>query len=254
MSSVVLRSKCVPSVLAMVRESMTPLSNISSPPPTTTVRDSLTVFLDVSDQSNMTTIQKYITDLYTTAAETNFLTHLDIVPTTSTGTTLRNDDIAVWLPKMHDHVAMGGTFDRLHGGHKVLLTMSCLQSTRKLRIGVTTPAMLTKKKHAELIEPLEIRCQKVLEFVTKIRPELEYDVVPLTEPSGGVNTIPDVLAMVVSPETVPSAIAINETRTKNGLSPVDIVTIEYVGNNASALGDDFKLSSSALRAWDAKHA
>ena len=37
----------------------------------------------------------------------------------------------------HDHVVLGGTFDRLHTGHKLLLTEGCLLSNSILTVGVT---------------------------------------------------------------------------------------------------------------------
>ena len=40
------------------------------------------------------------------------------------------------LPQ-YDNVCLGGTFDRLHVGHKILLTQACLMATEKLIVGAT---------------------------------------------------------------------------------------------------------------------
>ena len=41
------------------------------------------------------------------------------------------------LFKSYDHTVIGGTFDNIHTGHKLLLTESCLRSHKSLTIGVT---------------------------------------------------------------------------------------------------------------------
>lgn len=44
--------------------------------------------------------------------------------------------------KTYKHVVLGGTFDRLHTGHKMLLTEAILRSTQKVTVGVTETNML----------------------------------------------------------------------------------------------------------------
>jgi hypothetical protein len=40
-------------------------------------------------------------------------------------------------PRIFNRVAVGGTFDHLHAGHKILLTMTALLSTKSMVVGVT---------------------------------------------------------------------------------------------------------------------
>jgi hypothetical protein len=40
-------------------------------------------------------------------------------------------------PKTFNHVAVGGTFDHLHAGHKILLTMTAWITGKRLVCGVT---------------------------------------------------------------------------------------------------------------------
>jgi phosphopantetheine adenylyltransferase/dephospho-CoA kinase len=47
--------------------------------------------------------------------------------------------------KMYENVVVGGTFDRLHTGHKILLSEAVLRCTRKLTVGVTDTSMLKSK-------------------------------------------------------------------------------------------------------------
>lgn len=39
--------------------------------------------------------------------------------------------------RLHPYVALGGTFDRLHGGHKLLLSAAALLCTHRLTVGIT---------------------------------------------------------------------------------------------------------------------
>lgn len=48
-------------------------------------------------------------------------------------------------PKVYPSVVLGGTFDRIHLGHKIFLTQAVLRTCKRLVVGVTTSAM-TKGK------------------------------------------------------------------------------------------------------------
>lgn len=52
--------------------------------------------------------------------------------------------------KVYPNVVLGGTFDRIHIGHKIFLTQAVLRTCKRLVIGVTTAAM-TKSKYLFLI-------------------------------------------------------------------------------------------------------
>ena len=143
---------------------------------------------------------------------------------------------------LHTYVAMGGTFDRLHSGHRMLLTSSLLHTRDKLRIGITGQKLLANKKHAHMMQSFSERVEGAMQFVNKIRSDVEFETPELVEPSGGTDKIGEVTAMVVSPETLPSLDAINKVRADNGLEPMLPVMIEYVGGDASQ-----RVSSTQLR-------
>lgn len=49
--------------------------------------------------------------------------------------------------KIYENVVLGGTFDRLHAGHKILLSEAALRCTRKLTVGVVDTPMLKCKTY-----------------------------------------------------------------------------------------------------------
>jgi pantetheine-phosphate adenylyltransferase len=118
-----------------------------------------------------------------------------------------------------ERVVVGGTFDHLHAGHKILLTMTALLSTRDIVVGVTgkkkrscsslchspyslDDAMLQSKKHKEWLEPIEKRLGHVQEFCQRIRPDVNVSVVPISDPYGPTITDPTMDALVCSQETL----------------------------------------------------
>lgn len=64
--------------------------------------------------------------------------------------------------KMYKSVVLGGTFDRLHNGHKIFLTEAILRTTEKLTVGVTDADMVQSKFHSfHFIYPLTWNKKKI---------------------------------------------------------------------------------------------
>lgn len=89
------------------------------------------------------------------------------------------------------NVVLGGTFDRIHAGHKVLLTQAVLLATERVVVGVTDGGMIKSKKLHELILPAAHRIEHVKEFLEDVDPFLRYEVVPILDPFGPTATDPD---------------------------------------------------------------
>ncbi|XP_059052187.1 bifunctional coenzyme A synthase [Achroia grisella] len=151
--------------------------------------------------------------------------------------------------KTYEYVALGGTFDRLHNGHKILLSQAALRATKHLTVGVTDVNMIQSKKLWELIEPIETRIKAVVDFLTDINPELEYNVVPIQDLYGPTKDDPRYQLIVVSEETSRGAVKINEKRAENGLQPLETYVIKLAqdSNPARSHEEEEKVSSSNHR-------
>jgi pantetheine-phosphate adenylyltransferase len=100
---------------------------------------------------------------------------------------------------------MGGTFDHLHAGHKILLSCAAFLSTTKLIVGITPDTHLTKKQYSEVMESFDERGRKTREFLKIVKPGLEVDLPTLTDVYGPTAWDADIRALVVSKETVSGA-------------------------------------------------
>ncbi|CAB4390182.1 unnamed protein product [Rhizophagus irregularis] len=154
-------------------------------------------------------------------------------------------------PKTFDHVAVGGTFDHLHAGHKILLTMTAWITGKRLICGVTDDIMLRNKKFKEQLESIDTRITGVRQFLETIRRGLNYEVVPIYDAYGPTIIDAEIQAIVVSQETNSGANSINDERVKKGFQPLHISIIEVISSSNPSLSKDdlknLKLSSTYLR-------
>lgn len=138
---------------------------------------------------------------------------------------LRSEDEA---DRIYKTVVLGGTFDRIHLGHKILLSEAALRATERLVIGVTDESMISSKKLYELILPVNQRIKEVKDFLSEIDPTLKYDIVPISDPFGPTKSDPDMDMIIVSKETERGGLKVNELRKQNGLPELEIFCIEVV--------------------------
>ncbi|KAB8302117.1 hypothetical protein EYC80_005568 [Monilinia laxa] len=167
----------------------------------------------------------------------------------------------------HNVVAVGGTFDHLHTGHKLLLTASALllqpaaglqEPPRRLIIGITGDELLKNKRYAEYLQSWEERQNYVVEFLTSIlsftqtSQEEAIETVPLESSNGraihtklkacSINiecveiqdaygpTITDetVTALIVSGETRSGGQAVNDKRVEKGWKALDVYEVDVL--------------------------
>ncbi|GAA5842160.1 hypothetical protein JCM9279_002802 [Rhodotorula babjevae] len=169
-------------------------------------------------------------------------------------TTPTSDDTK--LPPTYPVVALGGTFDHLHAGHKILLTMAASLCTSRLVVGVSDDHLLVNKKFKHLLQPIDERMRAVRRFVELVRPSVECDAVPLQDVYGPTANDPTIEALVVSDETRAGGDSINTLRAERSLSQLAIFTISLVGGEeAHRHGAEVevevatKMGSTGIREW-----
>ncbi|KAH8379239.1 hypothetical protein KR009_003827, partial [Drosophila setifemur] len=149
--------------------------------------------------------------------------------------------------KTYPSVVLGGTFDRIHLGHKIFLTQAVLRSRNRLVVGVTTAAMTKGKTLPDLVLPVEERIELLREFLTDIDSTLQYEIVPIDDPFGPTQTDPDLDMIVVSAETLRGGQKVNEIRLAKQLRELEIFVIDIVESNVHDGIHESKVSSSNTR-------
>ena len=168
----------------------------------------------------------------------------------------------------HYSVAVGGTFDHLHAGHKLLLSMTALQvqnSTSSsangepfLTVGITGDELLKNKKFRESIEDWDQRQNSVrtflLDFLQFIQPShilkqtrnrpssvsdgkevvdilqsgLQIRYVEIFDPYGPTITDPAITALVISAETRAGGDAVNKKRQEKGWPILEVFEVDVL--------------------------
>ncbi|CAG5117334.1 unnamed protein product [Candidula unifasciata] len=145
------------------------------------------------------------------------------------------------------NVVVGGTFDYLHAGHKLLLNECCLLCDQKLTVGITDGDRNKKKVLWELIEPYADREKEVVRFVTEVKPGIIMEPVKIFDAFGPTKTDPNLDCIVVSQETKEGAKMVNEERLKLGFSQLEVVVIDLIDDVCHTDDEESKVSSSSIR-------
>lgn len=107
---------------------------------------------------------------------------------------------------LKNEVVLGGTFDHLHDGHKLLLSMASIYAERDITVGLTTGELLDKKKFRNLIQPYNERYKNVKTFLKKFRPALNINIIPISDPVGPAGTMESANLLIVSSESESGAL------------------------------------------------
>ena len=124
-------------------------------------------------------------------------------------------------------VAVGGTFDEFHKGHRALL-MKAFEVGNRVLIGLCSDDFARKLRKPHKVATYEERLEDLKDFLRRHGMLDRAEVIPLHDPYGVTLSSGCIDAIVVSRETEPRAYEINEKRTARGLPPLGIFVIEMV--------------------------
>ncbi len=133
-----------------------------------------------------------------------------------------------WLAmKKYRKVAVGGTFDKLHRGHKALLSKA-FEVGKYVVVGLTSDEFVAKLDKPHKTASYAERLWELISYLENSGFKGCFHVVALND-SFGLTLIGDGLdALVVSEETAKIGKIINKKRSQAGLPPLKIITVNLI--------------------------
>ncbi len=129
---------------------------------------------------------------------------------------------------------VGGTFDRLHLGHKALLEAAC--KCDQVEVWLSVDAIAREKDPR--IESYDVRSKSILEWGSGD----SLTIHSLEDSFGPAPHRADATHIVCTPETVENCNRINEMRVDNGLEELEVIEVQHV-----LASDGLPISSSRIR-------
>jgi len=128
----------------------------------------------------------------------------------------------------YKNVVLGGTFDRLHKGHRAFLRRA-FKMGEKVVIGLTSDRFARSlKKLGRIILPFPERKKELENFLEKNNLLRRSRIFKIDDIFGPTLREPEIEAIVVTCETINGARLINKERIKKGLPPLKIIEARFV--------------------------
>jgi len=131
------------------------------------------------------------------------------------------------MQKKFKTVAVGGTFDEFHKGHRALL-MKAFEVGEQVLVGLCSDAFVKKLNKPHATASYEQRLEELKAFLHEHDFLKRTKIIPLNDVYGVTLSKGCVEALVVSEETEPTALKINEKRKELELTPLQIIAIDMI--------------------------
>lgn len=124
-------------------------------------------------------------------------------------------------------MALGGTFDVLHAGHRYLLSEAFNLGDMVL-IGVTSDRLVGTLGKKHQVRPYSSRVRDLDRFLKIRRWSSRARVTALRDPYGPASNRKKLEALIVSEGTIASGRRLNLLRKNNGLQPLDLIIVNLL--------------------------
>jgi len=124
-------------------------------------------------------------------------------------------------------VALGGTFDVLHKGHRRLLRQA-FRIGRRVTIGVTSDGFARTLHKPHKVDPFSVRKKELQKLLSRWHVLRRARIVELNNRYGPTVTTSKVQALVVSRRTIRTAYQINSKRRSRRIKPLEIFPIDLI--------------------------
>jgi pantetheine-phosphate adenylyltransferase len=131
------------------------------------------------------------------------------------------------LARPYKLVALGGTFDVLHAGHRHLLS-EAFRLGDVVLIGVTSDQLVVTLHKQHQVRSFSSRVRDLERFLKTRRWLPRARVNALREPYGPAARRKKLQALIVSNGTLASGRRLNRLRQQNGLQPLDLVVVDLL--------------------------
>jgi pantetheine-phosphate adenylyltransferase len=125
-------------------------------------------------------------------------------------------------------VALGGTFDPIHDGHRALFRRAF--GLGDVTVGLTSDDLAQRTRHVDRhVRPFAARAADLRAELADLAADYdrEFAVHELSEPTG-IAVEPAFSHLVVSPETKPGGDEVNAVRAERGLAPLELHVVPHV--------------------------
>ena len=146
--------------------------------------------------------------------------------------------------RKYQSIAVGGTFDQIHRGHRKLLSRA-FASGDMIFIGLTSDELVQSMGKKKIENSFPKRKNRLRRYIEETYPGRKYRITKLEAAFGPGIFKPGIEAIAVSEETLPNVAAANERRRAAGLPDLKVEVVPLV-----LASDGRRISSTRIRAGE----